>query len=400
MDARINENREACIQADGTGAEDCLYLDIVKPDSIPPDTLLPIYFWIHGGSFRNGAAAYYPGDALAYSEEIIVVTIQYRLGPLGFLNYPRSMGSEVPLNIGLHDQRMALKFIYDHAESIGGDPNRITVAGESAGSISVSAHAFAPPSSQFIAQTIQQSGTAALGSPAEWTNLNIQKLVKDLCESLSCPASDDFDEIIRYLRTIEFGSDDFTTMYFALSSSGADIITDDREFFGGETLQEIIDAKSFKVMPTVIFFVAFEGYVSIDTFPAMYNKDNFMDVWTDDMFLTLLMSHNNLTNEDKKALTWRSFGRMSCDFPDETPASFEEIDNTTAVRVALDIIGDLLFRGPSVKCASEYHEVGADTWVMHFDTIEDGSMLNKVLGESLGPMNHNDSSPLWSKERV
>ncbi|CBY13590.1 unnamed protein product [Oikopleura dioica] len=479
IDARINGDRAACIQQDGGGNEDCLYLDIVKPDSIASGTLLPIYFWIHGGHFRNGAGGWYGGEPLGNSEEMIVVTIQYRLGPLGFLNYPRYMGNEVPLNIGLYDQRMALKFIYDYAETIGGDKNRITVSGESAGGISTSAHAFAPPSAIYIAQTIQQSGSAALGGQIQWTNTNMEDLLKYLCTvEISCPAWVDVSQTIQYLRTLEFGTDDFWKMYYVLGTSSAGIINDDRDFFGGQTLQEIIDAKSFKIMPTMIFFTAFEGTLSVGEYPTKYNKDNFMNVWSDldygsllyshkdlsfedkqaltwrsfgrmscdfpdetpasagiinddrdffggqmlqeiidaksfkimptiifftafegslsvgeyptkynkDNFMnvwsdldygSLLYSHKGLTFEDKQALTWRSFGRMSCDFPDETPARFEDIDDKTAVRLTLDIYGDIMFRGPGIKVASEYYEQGADTWIIHFDTTEGGDEWSK-----------------------
>ncbi|CBY39575.1 unnamed protein product [Oikopleura dioica] len=378
IDARINGDRAACIQQDGGGNEDCLYLDIVKPDSIASGTLLPIYFWIHGGHFRNGAGGWYTGEPLGNSEEMIVVTIQYRLGPLGFLNYPRYLGSEVPLNIGLFDQRMALKFIYDYAETIGGDKNRITVSGESAGGISTSAHAFAPPSAMYIAQTIQQSGSAALGGPENWTNTNMEDLLKYLCTvEISCPAWVDVSQTIQYLRTLEFGTDDFWKMYYVLGSSSAGIINDDRDFFGGQMLQEIIDAKSFKIMPTIIFFTAFEGSLSVGEYPTKYNKDNFMNVWSDLDYGSLLYSHKGLTFEDKQALTWRSFGRMSCDFPDETPARFEDIDDKTAVRLTLDIYGDIMFRGPGIKVASEYYEQGADTWIIHFDTTEGGDEWSK-----------------------
>jgi carboxylesterase type B len=380
MDARINGNRQACIQSDGSGAEDCLYLDIVKPDSIAPNTLLPIYFWIHGGHFRNGAGAWYTGMPLGDTEEMIVVTVQYRLGPLGFLNYPRHMGSEVPLNIGLFDQRMALKLIYDYAETIGGDKNRITVSGESAGGISTSMHAFAPPSAMYIAQTIQQSGAAALSGPADYTNANMEQLLQYLCTfEISCPAWVSVSQTIQYLRSLEFGTDDFWKMYFTLGTSGAGLVNDDRDFFGGQTLSEIIDAKSFKIMPTIIFFTAFEGSLSVGDYPTKYNKDNYMNVWTDNGHGSLLHSYNDLTYEDKQLLTWRSFGRMSCDFPDETPARFEDIDDTTAVRITLDIYGDMMFRGPGIRAANEYHEQGADTWIIHFDETEGGSEWSKEL---------------------
>jgi hypothetical protein len=132
-------------------------------------------------------------------------------------------------------------------------------------------------------------------------------------------------------------------------------------------------------MPTIIFFTAFEGSLSVGDYPTKYNKDNYMNVWTDNGHGSLLHSYNDLTYEDKQLLTWRSFGRMSCDFPDETPARFEDIDDTTAVRITLDIYGDMMFRGPGIRAANEYHEQGADTWIIHFDETEGGSEWSKEL---------------------
>ena len=102
-----------------------------------------------------------------------------------------------------------------------------------------------------------------------------------------------------------------------------------------------------------------------------------MSVWSDNSAGSLLYSHNDLTFEDKQILTWRSFGRMSCDFPDETAARLEDIDDKTAVRITLDLYGDLMFRGPGIAVANEYYEQGADTWIIHFDTTEEGNEWSK-----------------------
>ena len=88
----------------------------------------------------------YSGHHLTRSKEIVYVSIQYRLGPLGWMFVPNS---DMEGNYGLMDQQMAIKFIYDHAHQIGGDKNRITISGESAGSISVSLQMLNPTTCKF-----------------------------------------------------------------------------------------------------------------------------------------------------------------------------------------------------------------------------------------------------------
>ena len=112
--------------------EDCLFMNIYKPDNAKD---LPIFIWIHGGHFKNGGADFYDGNRLTATGELVYVSINYRLGAFGFLYMP---DTDATGNYGLMDQQLAIKFIYDYAHQIGGDRNRITIAGESAGSISVS----------------------------------------------------------------------------------------------------------------------------------------------------------------------------------------------------------------------------------------------------------------------
>ncbi|EYB92308.1 hypothetical protein Y032_0195g1473 [Ancylostoma ceylanicum] len=118
----------------GQPSEDCLTLNIIRPKKEAPPSGFPILFWVHGGAFEVGSASLhgYKGFADIYiPSDIIVVTIQYRLGVYGFLS---TGDSHIPGNLGLFDMAEALKFIHTNAENIGGDRSRITVWGHSAGS--------------------------------------------------------------------------------------------------------------------------------------------------------------------------------------------------------------------------------------------------------------------------
>jgi carboxylesterase type B len=129
-----------CAQG-GSGSEDCLFLNIQTP-YIPKagskSKLRPVLFWIHGGGFTGGTGSDQSSDGgdLASKEDLVVVTINYRLSTLGFLAIP---GTDIKGNYGIADQITALDWVLANIASFGGDPKRITIAGESAGAGSVRA---------------------------------------------------------------------------------------------------------------------------------------------------------------------------------------------------------------------------------------------------------------------
>jgi para-nitrobenzyl esterase len=142
-------------------SEDCLYLNVWTPDQAV-DERLPVLVWIHGGGYVNGSASMplYWGDRLA-ERGVVVVTIAYRLGPLGFLAHPdltaesarRSSG-----NYGLLDQVAALEWIRRNIAAFGGDPLRVTIAGQSSGAMSVSMLMASPRARGLFHRAIGQSG--------------------------------------------------------------------------------------------------------------------------------------------------------------------------------------------------------------------------------------------------
>ncbi|XP_070593961.1 cholinesterase-like [Erythrolamprus reginae] len=138
-------------------SEDCLSLNIwvPHPQSSSP---VPVMVWIHGGGFLLGTSSVdiFNGTHLAATENVIVVTINYRLGALGFLYLPPA----APGNLGLWDQQLALKWIKENAAVFGGDPSQVTIFGSSAGAASVNFHLLAPKSQDLFAQAVIQSGTA------------------------------------------------------------------------------------------------------------------------------------------------------------------------------------------------------------------------------------------------
>ncbi|KOB73434.1 Antennal esterase CXE10, partial [Operophtera brumata] len=137
------------------GEEDCLYLNVYTPD-IKPATLIPVMFYIHGGAFICGSGNddFY-GPEFLVKKGIILVTINYRVGALGYL----SLGTEdIPGNAGMKDQVAALKWVKKNIKNFGGDPDNITIFGESAGAASVSYHLVSPMSKGLFKRAIAMSG--------------------------------------------------------------------------------------------------------------------------------------------------------------------------------------------------------------------------------------------------
>ena len=146
---------------DVQGDEDCLYLNVYAPKSATPGSKLPVMVWIHGGSFTLGAGSTYDGTRLAEQYGMVVVTLNYRLGALGFLALASldagSAGGQSG-NYGLQDQQAALKWVRANIAAFGGNPAKVTIAGESAGGMSVCSQLASPLAAGLFHKAIIQSG--------------------------------------------------------------------------------------------------------------------------------------------------------------------------------------------------------------------------------------------------
>jgi para-nitrobenzyl esterase len=143
--------------------EDCLTLNVWAPATTAPPR--PVLVWIHGGGFLTGAGSLpiYNGRFLAGGGDVVVVTINYRLGALGFLAHPdlRDPESGAAGNWGLLDQIAALRWVRANIEALGGDPDNVTVFGESAGAMSVGTLMGTPAAAGLFGRAIMQSGSPA-----------------------------------------------------------------------------------------------------------------------------------------------------------------------------------------------------------------------------------------------
>jgi len=162
------------------GTEDCLVLNIFAPATAPDtgpsgDARLPVMVWLHGGGNVVGHAGFYDGGALAEAHDVVVVTINYRLGPLGWLRHAAlrdgdTTPEEQSGNFGVLDQIRALEWVRQSIAAFGGDPDNITIFGESAGARDVLALVGAPRAKGLFQRAIAQSGSLPTSSFAAAEN--------------------------------------------------------------------------------------------------------------------------------------------------------------------------------------------------------------------------------------
>ncbi len=187
-----------CPQTDAAntakGQEDCLYLNVFTPTTIT--SLLPILVFIHGGGFTFGSGdTDLLGPETFVEENVLVVTINYRLGVLGFLN---TGDRHSPGNFGLKDQILALRWIQENILAFGGNPELVSIMGSSAGSASVHALVLSPAAKGLFHRAISQSGSMF----SDWTfNYNPKKTVENIARALYLHYEGN-EDLIRQLRNV------------------------------------------------------------------------------------------------------------------------------------------------------------------------------------------------------
>jgi len=221
------EPGEVCIQTNGTvdldllageGSEDCLFLNVLRPAGTQPGDDLPVLFFVHGGGHSDGAGSQetYLGtsfarpvsdppripEVTALAQEAVVITINYRLAQLGWVAHPGLSAEDpdgVSGNQGLWDALLALRWAHDNVEAFGGDPDRLTLFGESAGSVMSCGLLASPASDGLFSSVILQSGLctstkhtldqASVGSESGYEQ------GERLVDALGCTGGSDADEV-------------------------------------------------------------------------------------------------------------------------------------------------------------------------------------------------------------
>lgn len=180
-------------------SEDCLYLNIWTPADAEPQAKLPVFFWIHGGAFLHGCGAEKEFDGEQFAKNgVVFVSINYRVGALGFFASPELQAEDengLCGNYGIYDQIAALDWCRENIAAFGGDPDSITVAGQSAGCMSVQILISSPLTKGKIKRAILQSGGGLGGLSRNFSMELRMESSKRLMEALGVPTLEEMRAI-------------------------------------------------------------------------------------------------------------------------------------------------------------------------------------------------------------
>ena len=217
-----------------TGSEDCLYLDIKTPKKKSSE-LLPVMFWIHGGGNTSGLKDLYDYSTMVNRHDVIVVTINYRLGAFGWFTHPSIQGNQEGLdkasNFGTLDIIQALKWVNKNIELFGGDSNNITIFGESAGGHNVLSLMVAPQAKGLFQKAISQSGYTtstsiqrafAIEESHPTYDHTSNEVVKRLIDNHEDLSSGDI-----YKKLLELSAEEFFSEYSDKSNLEVPLLTND-----------------------------------------------------------------------------------------------------------------------------------------------------------------------------
>ncbi|KAH9641207.1 hypothetical protein HF086_004594 [Spodoptera exigua] len=285
-----------------SGSEDCLFLNVYTPN-VAPDTLLPVVVFIHGGAyiFGSGNTDLYRPDYLL-ANDVVVVTINYRLGVLGFL----SLGNEdVPGNAALKDQVTALKWVQRNIKKFGGDPNSVTIVGDTAGGASVTLHMLSPMSKGLFHKAIAMSGSATCDFGLTYKHEEKAKIFgKALnCENvdnstalLDCLQAADYDAFYSITPTV-LASEEITDVLFKMEhftpviekKTGNNFLTED--YYSALTKGNVNKDVDF-----IIGYSSQEAVLLIDLYNASYVDlyNRYRELFTPSEILTKSTPDTNL----------------------------------------------------------------------------------------------------------
>ncbi len=234
--------------------EDCLTLNVYAPQS-PSAQPRPVLVYVHGGGFWSGSGTYYDGSVLARRADAVVVTINYRLGVFGFLSTPSLVAEQKAVNFGLQDQHAALAWVQRNIAAFGGDANRVTLAGQSAGGGSVCLAMVSPRAAGLFQRAIMHSPACTMASaPLSKANARGQAIAA----KAGCPEGAQQLACLRAKPVAELlAAAAITTPTQALADSFWPA-TIDGEVLPGAVLSTLMQGRFHKV-PTVIGTTLDEG---------------------------------------------------------------------------------------------------------------------------------------------
>ncbi|XP_077607495.1 liver carboxylesterase 1 [Crocuta crocuta] len=353
-------------------SEDCLYLNIYTPADLRKKSKLPVMVWIHGGGLLLGGSSTYSGLVLSAHENVVVVTIQYRLGIWGFF----STGDEHSLgNWGHLDQVAALRWVQENIANFGGDPGSVTIFGESAGGISVSILVLSPLAKNLFHRAISESGVVL-------ASILVKKDMKDAAQQIAVLAgckTTTSAVVVHCLR--QKTEEELLEISLKMKFFTLDLYGDPRE--SHPFLPAVVDGVLLPKMPEEILA---EKQFNFVPFIIGINKNEFG--WILPMLMGYPLSEGKLDEKTATSLLWKSYPIVGIP-EDLIPQAIEKYlggtdDPVKKKDLFLDIIGDLVFGVPSVAVARYHRDAGAPTYMYEFQYHPSYSLDKKpktVLGD-------------------
>ncbi|XP_016047864.1 liver carboxylesterase 1 [Erinaceus europaeus] len=335
-------------------SEDCLYLNIYTPADLTKKSRLPVMVWIHGGGLLVGGASTYDGLALSAHENVVVVTIQYRLGIWGFF----STGDEHSLgNWGHLDQVAALHWVQENIANFGGNPGSVTIFGESAGGESVSVLVLSPLAKNLFHRAISESGVAFT---AGLVQKDMKATAKQIAVFAGCKSTTSA-VLVHCLR--QKTEEELLETSLKLKFFSVDLVGDPREnhpflptVVDGvvlpKTPEEILSDKTFNTVPYIVGI----------------NKQEFG--WILPTMMGYPLSEGKMDQKTAASLLWKSYSIANLS-EELTPVAAEKYLGETDDPVKkkdrfLDLMADVLFCIPAVTVARQHRDAGGPTYMYEF----------------------------------
>lgn len=368
-----------CVQAflpeNDSMSEDCLYLNIFTPEvtiTSSSSSPKPVMIWIHGGGFLVGYANPYEGDVISALNDVIVVSINYRIGVLGFFS---SHDSRAKGNYGLWDQHLAIRWVRENIADFGGDPQSITIFGESAGSSSVIYQMLYPGNKGLFKRAIAESGTVAAWAISHG-NTNLDSSVQfanslgcsDLLQMVSCLRQKSEAEIISATKKIE------NAPINEVNRTWVPIF--DNDFVLAKT-PDIIS----ELLDPAIKMKKYRNFMDID---LLIGANNFDGNVYQDLTMRLL---NNISpssinykvsqNQLKDFVVPRALESWLDEMPtqlaiDLTVSEYTEwedpLNGTKRFKNVLDIWTDYALNSPTISTANAHSNTNSSTYLYQFST--------------------------------
>ncbi|XP_014208345.1 venom carboxylesterase-6-like [Copidosoma floridanum] len=351
------------------GSEDCLYLNVYVPVCDQKASPMPVIFWIHGGCFQFGTGSRFGAKYLA-DKDVILVTINYRLGPMGFLSTEDEI---VPGNMGLKDQSMALRWVHDNIEWFGGDPKKITLTGLSAGGASVHYHYLTPLSAGLFQNGISFSGTALLC----WAQTeNAQEKAKKLGALMGCP-TDNTKDMVECLQQrparplVQATSEFMPWLYNPYTPFGPVVEKVEKDYFINKPPVEIIASGNAQDVPWITGVVSEEGLYPVAEFIAQEHHMKYLDEnWNE--VAKYLLDYNYTLPSDKHA---KVASKIKKHYYGPNPI------DTQNVRPLTLMVGDRLFVTDAEKAARLQAKANkSPVWFYYFSYRAADSLSDVLSG--------------------